>query len=161
MVCAFWYMSWTGVHICLDCRQRSKDNQPVPRTFIPTNLIPHACMLAKGCYSESVKTFLRSFRENYLLESRYTVFESQIPQYNACCLYTHTVESQHSSTHLHQRAPVMNLMMRAFYSATEELDEPVEHHPIASYSLLRPTAWNHPNVCDCMHACSLGVIRAI
>ncbi len=36
----------------------------VPRTYIPTNLIPHACMLAKGCYS--AKTFLKVFPRKFI-----------------------------------------------------------------------------------------------
>ncbi len=50
----------------------------VPRAFIPTNLIPHACMLAKGCYSVKInlqKPFWRYFREIlYPRNIRYTVY---------------------------------------------------------------------------------------
>ncbi len=50
----------------------------VPRTFIPTNLIPHACMLPKGCYSakiKSAKTFLKVFPRKFIPMKiiRYTV----------------------------------------------------------------------------------------
>ncbi len=41
----------------------------IPRTFMPTNLIPHACMLAKGCYSakiKSAKTFLKVYPQHYI-----------------------------------------------------------------------------------------------
>ncbi len=50
----------------------------VPRIFIPKNLIPHACMLEKGCYSaktKSAKIFLKVFPRKFTPTkiTRYTV----------------------------------------------------------------------------------------
>ncbi len=43
----------------------------VPRAFMPTNFIPHACMFTKGCYSAT--TFLKVFPRNFI-PSKYTLY---------------------------------------------------------------------------------------
>ncbi len=68
----------------------------VPRTFIPTNLIPHACMLAKGFYLNP-----RKFIPTKI--TRYTVFV----QYLILRTHTHThTHTTHTHTHTHTHTDV-------------------------------------------------------